>query len=68
MTEALDFSVSLQVDVPPHAPDHPSNLEVELGVAVSVTDVRLANLALHVGPQLIPEGLLTIVPVPLPAM
>jgi hypothetical protein len=67
VAEALPFKVSLQVDVPLHEPDQPANLEPDFGLAVSVIDFPLAYLALHVFPQLIPDGLLVIVPEPLPA-
>ncbi len=49
------------------APDHPANVELAPAVAVKVTDVPLSKLALQVDPQLIPEGLLVTVPVPVPA-
>ena len=39
----------------------------ELAAAVSVTSVPLANVALHVDAQLMPEGLLVTVPAPVPA-
>jgi hypothetical protein len=54
------------VPVPVHPPDHPANVEPELGVAVSVTVVPLAKLALHVVPQLMPEGSLVTAPAPVP--
>jgi hypothetical protein len=66
VTEVLAVRFALQVPVPLHAPDHPANVEPEFGVAVSVTVVPLAKLALHVWPQLIPEGLLVVVPDPVP--
>jgi len=56
----------VHVPVPVHAPVHPAKIELVPGLAVSVTDVPLANVALHVEPQLIPEGVLVTVPVPLP--
>jgi hypothetical protein len=63
-TEVLALRFTVHVLVPLQAPDQPVNMEPVLGVAVSVTDVPLAKLALHVCPQLMPEGLLVIVPVP----
>lgn len=47
-------------------PLHPAKVEFCPGDSVSVTRVPVAKLALQVGPQLIPEGLLVTVPVPLP--
>jgi hypothetical protein len=68
VTEALLVNVKLQVPVPVQAPDQPANVEVAFAAAVSVTMVPLVKLALHVGPQLIPAGLLVIVPAPVPAL
>ena len=48
--------VTVQV-VPVHAPDHPVKFEPEAEVAVNVTCAPAANAALHVLPQLIPDGL-----------
>ena len=68
VTEALLVNVKLQVPVPVQAPDQPANVEAAFGAAVSVTMVPLVKVALHVGPQLIPAGLLVIVPAPVPAL
>jgi hypothetical protein len=57
----------LHVPVPLHAPDQPENVDPVLGVAVSVMEVPAAKPALHVWPQLIPDGALLTVPEPLPA-
>lgn len=51
---------------PLHAPLHPAKVEFALGAAVSVTWVPLVKVALQVDPQLIPEGLLVMVPLPVP--
>jgi hypothetical protein len=64
----LFVNVTLQVLVPVHAPDQPANVEAALGAAVSVTMVPLVKFALHVAPQLIPAGLLVIVPAPVPVV
>ena len=61
VTAALPVKVTLQLPVPVQAPDQPANVELAFGAAVSVTIVPLAKLALHIAPQLIPEGLLVIV-------
>lgn len=66
VTVVLAESATVHVPVPLHAPDQPANVELALGVAVNVTEVPLAKLALHVCPQLMPAGLLTTVPVPVP--
>jgi hypothetical protein len=68
VTEVLAARFTAHVPVPVHPPDQPANVEPELGAAVSVTDVPLAKLALHIVPQLMPAGLLDMVPVPAPAL
>jgi hypothetical protein len=64
VTVVLDVRVTVHVLVPVQAPDQPTNVEPVLGVAVNITGVPLAKLALHVVPQLMPEGLLVTVPGP----
>ena len=66
VTDALADNVTLQAPVPLHEPDHPANVEAELGAALSDTAVPLTKLALHVDPQLMPAGLLVTVPAPAP--
>jgi hypothetical protein len=67
VTEDAAFKSTVHFDLPLHAPDHPANLALDLAVAVSFTDVPLGKLALHSNPQLMPAGLLVIVPEPVPA-
>jgi hypothetical protein len=67
VTEAFAFSVSTQLPAPLHAPPHPEKVEPAVGVAVNVTFVPSAKEALHVVPQLIPDGELVTVPEPVPA-
>ena len=62
------FIVNAQVGLLPlQPPVHPAKDELAPAVSVSVTWAPVAKLALQVGAQLIPEGLLAIVPVPVPA-
>jgi hypothetical protein len=68
VAELFAVNVRLQVPVPLQAPDHPLNVEPVAGVAVRVTAVPLLNPALQVVPQLMPVGLLVIVPAPKPAL
>ena len=49
-----------------HAPDQPTKVEFAAAVAVSVTCVAGGKVALHVDPQLMPAGLLTTDPCPVP--
>jgi hypothetical protein len=56
--------VTLQLPVPLHAPDQPVNIEPEAGVAVKVTLLLVVNWLMQVAPQLMPAGVLVIVPVP----
>jgi hypothetical protein len=65
LTDALPPSVQLPVPVQP--PLQPANVDPLAGVAVKVTDVPAGYVALHVGPQLIPAGLLPTLPLPVPA-
>lgn len=57
----------VQVPVPVHAPLQPTNVEPLAAAAVSVTEVPLAKLAVHVAPQLMPAGDEVTVPEPVPA-
>jgi hypothetical protein len=49
-------------------PLQPAKVEPLAGLAVSVTTCPLVKLALHVAPQLIPEGLEVTVPLPVPTL
>jgi len=64
--EVLPVSVIAQELWPVQAPDQPAKVELVAALAVSVTWVPEGNVALHVDPQLMPAGLLVMVPVPLP--
>jgi hypothetical protein len=67
ITEAAAESVTVHAAVPVQAPVHPAKEEPAAAVAVRVTAVPLGKLAVQVEPQLIPEGVLVTVPVPVPA-
>jgi hypothetical protein len=67
VTDLAALMVTLQVPVPLQAPPQPANVEPEPATCVRVTTVPLLKFALHVLGQLIPVGLLVIVPDPVPA-
>ncbi len=52
--------------VPVQAPPHPANDELLAAVAVRVTGVLTSKIALQVVPQLMPAGLLLMLPWPVP--
>ena len=67
VTVVFAFSTTVQDPVPAQAPPpHPAKTEPLAGVAVSATLVPELNWAAHVAPQLIPDGELETVPVPVP--
>ena len=68
MTCVFCCSVTVQVEAfPLHPPpDQPVKTEFDPGVSVSTICVPGLKGALHVGPQLMPEGLLITVPCPVP--
>lgn len=67
-TDVFAVTVNVQVPVPTHeAPLQPVNVDPAAGVAVSVTVDPLLNGAEQAAPQLIPAGLLAMVPEPVPA-
>lgn len=67
VTDSAALSVTVHVPVPVHpAPLQPPNVEPEFSAAVSTTWEPLLKFAEHVAPQLIPDGLLVTVPVPVP--
>ena len=66
VTEAFAESAIVHVPVPLQPPDHPAKVEPLWGVAVSVTFVPLLNIALQAWLQLIPDGELVTVPLPVP--
>jgi hypothetical protein len=67
VTVVLPLSVSVQLAVPLHPPpDQPVKFEPLAAAALKVICVPVSKLAVHVLPQLIPDGVLVTVPVPLP--
>lgn len=68
VTDRLPFIVTVHFRLfPLQAPLHPGKYDPFAGVAVSATAVPAANEAWQLGLQLMPEGLLTTVPLPVPA-
>jgi hypothetical protein len=63
-TDCAEFIVTVHPPVPLQAPPQPLKIQPFAGVAVKLTDVPLVKPALHVDGQLIPEGLLDTVPLP----
>lgn len=67
VTARSELIITVQVPVPEQpAPDQPANVELESGLAVSVTIEPAAKLAEHLPPQSIPDGELVTVPEPDP--
>ena len=62
---ACDMVTMHVVLAPEHAPDQPANTDPPVALAVRVTDALALNWALHVVPQLMPDGTLVTVPAPL---
>ncbi|MGC2697770.1 MAG: hypothetical protein WA738_18440 [Candidatus Angelobacter sp.] len=69
VTCSLELSVTVHLrSLPLHPPPvQPTKDEPDAGVAVKVTWVPVSKEALHVCPQLIPDGLLATEPFPVPA-
>ena len=68
VTFCAAFMVTVHVPVPLHPPpDQPVKVEVASGVAARVTNVPLLYEEEQVEPQVMPDGLLVTVPVPVPA-
>jgi hypothetical protein len=67
VTALAAVMVTLQVPVPEQAPLQPAKVDPAAAVAVKVTGVPLAKLALQVLGQVIPLGLLLTDPEPVPA-
>ena len=65
-TDVLALMVKVHVVISLHAPDHPEKDALEAATAVSVTTVPAEKVAWQVEPQLMPEGLLVMLPDPEP--
>jgi hypothetical protein len=67
-TETLEFRFIVQVlpVLEEQAPDQPAKVEPEAGEAVKVILVPETNFMLHMLPQLMPIGLLFMIPEPVP--
>ena len=69
VTEAAPLIVTVHCPVPEHPPpDQPVNIEPEVALAVSVTELPELNNALQVEPQAIPAGEDVTVPDPVPPL
>lgn len=68
ITDWSAFMVTVHVAVPVHAPPHPTKLDPEAAAAVRIIAVPLSKPAVQVLPQLMPDGVLVTVPLPLPAV
>jgi hypothetical protein len=66
LTDWVAFMVTEQLPAPLHAPPQPVKLEVGDAVGVRFTTVPPPNLAVQVAGQLMPDGLVVTVPVPVP--
>src|SRR5262245_40279580 len=67
VTVVLAFASTVQVPVPLHPPLQPPKVEPEAGVAVRVTGKPLAYITEHEEPHAMPTGVLSTVPLPVPA-
>ncbi|PUE47816.1 hypothetical protein B9Z49_09925 [Limnohabitans sp. 2KL-51] len=67
VTALPPFMATVQLPDPWHAPDQPTKILPVAAVARSVTDAPLLKLAVQVPGQLMPLGLLVMVPDPPPA-
>ena len=65
-TLVFAFIVTEHRPIPPQAPPQPARPQAAAGLALSVTCVPAAKLALQVEPQSIPEGALVTLPPGLP--
>ena len=66
VTDLLLSIVTVQPPVPEQAPDQPEKVEPAEGEAVRVTEVPISYSSKQSPPQLMPVGLLAIVPEPVP--
>ncbi len=69
VTDCADDIVTTQEPVPEHAPPQPLKADaLEVGVAVSVTEVPLSKFAVQLAPQVMPAGELDTDPEPVPVV
>ena len=66
VTDCAALIGTKQVPVPEHAPLHPVNVDPAEGVAVRLTFWPCAKFPVQVAVQLMPLGVLTTVPLPVP--